>query len=591
MKNLNSTLKHFYAFILLIFCYTGFSQSLPFYFEGDISTVDFVDFDGGVATVTTNPNPSGINISESVAQIIRYDGAKWSGSKILLTDNLDFSVNTKISMKVYTEAAVGTTMKLKLEGSGSAVDVDAVTTVSGAWETLEWIFAGTENNLNVVAFMFDFGNVGDGSVTSTFYFDDVEQVSGPTAPQPTTLPIDFESGIVNTDFLNYNGSIASVISNPQLDANNSSATVCQIVKDGGSYWGSSKIFLNSAIDLSTSWHISMKVFTTAPIGTRIKLELQKTGASTSLDKLTTVSGAWETISWNFDGQANDYNSIQFMFDFGTVGDGTSTSTFLFDDVQQFSGPSIPDPIQASLPIDFENSVVTSDFTNFFGAQTTVIPNPHADANNPSATVGKFLRSGGSGYMRSKLRLTDYIADMSTAGTLSMKVYTDAPVGTLLKFKLESSPPNIFGKEQDAVTTVSGEWATYTWDLSNADNPIYDVLTLMLGYGGPNDASANATFLFDDIKVVSNFLNTDFDASFSAAHLTAFPNPTKNLVTIHAKNTVINSIIVYNIVGNAVMSLFPSSDSATVDIAHLASGIYIAEILTASGKGNVKLLKE
>jgi hypothetical protein len=591
MKNIHSTPKHFCAFILLIFCYTGFSQSLPFYFEGDISTSDFVDFDGGVATVTTNPNPSGINTSGTVAQIIRSGGTTWSGSKVLLTDNLDFSVNTKISMKVYTEAAVGTTIKLKLEGSGPAVDVDAVTTVSGAWETLEWIFAGTENNLNVVVFMFDFGNVGDGSVTSTFYFDDVEQVSGPTAPQPTTLPIDFESDIVNTDFLNYNGSIASVVSNPQLDANNSSATVCQIVKDGGSYWGSSKIFLNSAIDLSTSWHISMKVFTTAPIGTRIKLELQKTGASTSLDKLTTVSGAWETISWNFDGQANDYNSIQFMFDFGTVGDGTSTSTFLFDDVQQVSGPSIPDPIQASLPIDFENSVVTSDFTNFFGAQTTVIPNPHVDANNPSATVGKFLRSGGSGYMRSKLRLTDYIADMSTAGTLSMKVYTDVPVGTLLKFKLESSPPDQFGKEQDALTTVSGEWATYTWDLSNADNPIYDILTLMLGYGGPNDASANATFLFDDIKVVSNSLSTDFDASFNTAHLTAFPNPTKNLVTIHAKNTVINSIIVYNIVGKAVMSLFPSSDSATVDIAHLANGIYIAEILTASGKGNVKLLKE
>jgi hypothetical protein len=194
-------------------------------------------------------------------------------------------------------------------------------------------------------------------------------------------------------------------------------------------------------------------------------------------------------------------------------------------------------------------------------------------------------------MRSKLRLTDYIADMSTAGTLSMKVYTDAPVGTLLKFKLESSPPDQFGKEQDALTTVSGEWATYTWDLSNADNPIYDILTLMLGYGGPNDASANATFLFDDIKVVSNSLSTDLAASFNTAHLTAFPNPTKNLVTIHAKNTVINSIIVYNIVGKAVMSLFPSSDSATVDIAHLANGIYIAEILTASGKGNVKLLKE
>jgi hypothetical protein len=141
----------------------------------------------------------------------------------------------------------------------------------------------------------------------------------------------------------------------------------------------------------------MKVYTTAPIGTRIKLELQKTGASTSLDKLTTVSGAWETISWNFDGQANDYNSIQFMFDFGTVGDGTSTSTFLFDDVQQVSGPfDTRSLIKQVLPIDFENSVVTSDFTNFFGAQTTVIPNPACRCKQPKRYRRKFLRSGGSG---------------------------------------------------------------------------------------------------------------------------------------------------------------------------------------------------
>ena len=94
MKNTHFSLKYFCAFILLIFCYTGFSQSLPFYFENDISTSDFVDFDGGVVTVTTNPNPSGINTSGSVAQIIRSGGASWSGSKVLLTDNLDFSLKS-----------------------------------------------------------------------------------------------------------------------------------------------------------------------------------------------------------------------------------------------------------------------------------------------------------------------------------------------------------------------------------------------------------------------------------------------------------------------------------------------------------------
>ena len=228
-------MKHICSVIVLFFFYSGFSQSLPINFEGDITTSDFVNFDGGTGIATANPDPSGINTSSSVGQIVRDGGAIYAGSKILLTDNLDFSVLTKITMKVYTTAPIGTTVKFKLEGSGPAVDVDAFTTVSGSWETLEWVFVGTANNLNELVFMFDFGNIGDGSPSSTFYFDDIEQVAGPTAPVPTSLPIDFESGIVDTDFLNYGGSTASVISNPQIDANNPSATVCQIVRDGGDF--------------------------------------------------------------------------------------------------------------------------------------------------------------------------------------------------------------------------------------------------------------------------------------------------------------------------------------------------------------------
>lgn len=584
-------MKHFYSLIILISFYSGFSQSLPINFEGDISTSNFIDFNGGTAMVTTNPNPSGINMSTSVGRIIRDGGAVWAGSKILLTDNLDFSVLTKITMKVYTTAPVGTIVKLKLEGSGPAADVDAATTVSGAWETLEWVFVGTENNLNEIVFMFDFGNIGDGSTNSTFYFDDVEQVSGPTAPVPTSLPIDFESGVVSTDFLNFSGATANVISNPFIDVENPSATVCQIVKDGGDFWAGSKIFLNNPIDLSSMWHISMKVYTTAPIGTRIKLELENSNGSTNLDKLTTVSGAWETISWNFDGQTNDYDRILLMFDFGNIGDGTATSIFLFDDLKQISGPAIPDPLPTSLPIDFENSVVTTDFINFFGAETTVIPNPQIDTNNSSATVGQFLRSGGAGYMRSKLALTGYIDNMSTIGTISMKVYTDAPVGTILKFKIESSPPEQFGKEQDALTTVSGEWATYTWDLSNADSPIYDVLTLMLGYNGSNDASANATFLFDDIEIISNVLSNGVEQSLNIDQVYAFPNPTKNFITISSKNKNINKITLYNILGRKIIELQPNSLSSIIDMSNFANGIYIAKISTSSGIGSIKLLKE
>jgi len=581
-------MKKTLLFLSLISFSFGFSQSLPINFEGDVTTSDFIDFDGGTATVIANPSESGINTSPTVARIVRDGETIFAGSKIPLTNNLDFSVLTKITMKVYTTAPVGTTVKFKLEGSGPSAEVDAFTTVSGEWETLEWVFLGISDELNELVFMFDFGSLGDGTETSTFYFDDIEQVAGPTAPVPASLPIDFESGIVDTDFLNFGGATASVIENPQVDTDNPSATVGQVVRDGGQFWAGSQLFLESPIDLTTMWHISMKVFTTAPIGTRIKLELENAGGTTNLDYLTTTTGEWETVSWNFDGQANDYDKIQVMFDFGNVGDGSSTSTFLFDDIQQITGPAIPDPIPATLPIDFEDSVVTSDFTNFFGAFTTVIPNPQIDENNPSATVGEFLRSGGAGFMRSKITLTDYLQDMSTNGTISMKVYTDAPVGTILKFKLESSPPELFGKEEDALTTVSGEWATYTWDLSNADSPIYDVITLMLGYNGANDASENATFLFDDIRQIPN-LSTEPVQAFDISQVMSYPNPASDKITIVSRSVEMTSIDLFNILGSKISSFKLMANELKIDVSNLSSGIYIAKVSTSLGSGSIKLV--
>lgn len=572
---------------LFVFSY-GYSQSLPITFEGDIGTADFVSFDGGTAVVTSNPKASGINTSNFVGRIVRDGGAIYAGAKILLTDNLDFSVKTKISMKVYTTAPVGTIAKFKLEGDGVHVEVDALTTVSGEWETLEWIFAGTSNDLNEIVFMFDFGKVGDGSDTSTFYFDDIEQVLGPPAPIPATLPIDFENEVVSSDFLNFSGSIATVIPNPQKNGINTSNTVCQIVKDGGDFWAGSKVLLDSNLDFSENWHISMKVYTDAPIGTRIKLELEKPDGKINLDYTTTKSGEWEVASWNFYGNTNDYNKLVFMFDFGKVGDATATSTFLFDDVQQVSGPALPDPLPTSLPINFESSVVSTDYTNFNGAFTTVIPNPKIDADNPSATVCQFVRSGGAPWAQSKLVLKDFM-DYSSQSSISMKVYTDAPVGTLLKLKVESTEAG-FANERNANTTVSGGWATYTWDFSG-DPPVYNVLTFMLGYATPNDASDNATFLFDDIQQTKSTVSTGKDQSLPVNTVYAYPNPATNLLTLVSKNTQIKSIALFDMMGNQLHVTYPNSTKASINIADFSSGMYIAKYATDLGTNSIRFVVE
>ncbi len=529
-----------FSFVISLFILsTGFTQSLPIDFESGVITSDFTDFDGGVATVVANPFVTGTNTSNTVGRIIRNGGTIWAGSKIALSNNLDFSVLTKISMQVYTTAPIGTTVKFKLEGTGPSVDVDATTTTTGTWETLEWIFAGTSNNLNEVVLMFDFGNVGDGSASSTFYFDDIQQIAGPPAPNPVTLPVDFESNVVSTDFLNYSGANATVINNPQIGGINTSNTVCEIVRNGGDIWAGSTLSTAGVIDLSSMWHISMKVFTNAPIGTRVKLQLEGTSPSVSLDVFTTVTGAWETLNWNFHGQPNNFDKISFMFDFGNVGDGTSASTFLFDDIQQIVGPAIPAPNPTPLPIDFESNIVTTDFINQFGATGSVIPNPQMNGINTSATVGHYIKSGGQGYARTLITLTNTI-DFVPLSSISMKVYTDAPVGTVLKLKVESTTSGA-ANEKDTYVTVSGAWAEYSWDFTG-DPPIYDVITLMFGYGVVGDASSNSTFLIDDIEQVVNpnpplttnlpidfegIVSTHYFSDFDGAGSTVIANPQVN----------------------------------------------------------------
>lgn len=584
-------MKSILFFFFLLLASSGFAQSLPINFEGDVTTANFVNFDGGTAVVTSNPQTSGSNTSSNVGRIIRDGGAIFAGSKILLDNNLDFSVLTKITMKVYTTAPVGTTVKFKLEGAGPATEADAFTTVSGQWETLEWVFLGVSNQLNEVVLMFDFGTVGDGSANSTFYFDDIEQVAGPTAPVPASLPIDFEAGgVVSTDFISYDGASLEVVANPQMNGINSSATVAQVVKDGGRFWAGSRLFLASNLDLSALWQISMKIYTTAPVGTRIKLELQGPSGRANLDYLTTTSGEWEVASWNFHGQTNAYNQINFLFDFGNVGDGSANSTFLFDDIEQVTGPEIAAPRAFPLPVDFENSVLTTDFINEDGGIAEIIANPYVDADNPSATVGQFVRSGGAPWAKSKLALTDFLANMSTAGVISMKVYTDAPVGTLLKLKIESNQA-AFADERDVFTTVSGGWATYRWDFTNQDVPIYNVITLMLGYATPNDASANATFLFDDIEQTQPL--SDGSANFQAvqAGLSSFPNPAKNRLTIRSENNTIQSIRLFNMAGQAVAAYQPNNYEAAIDVSTLPKGFYLAHILTPAGLGSLKLVVE
>jgi len=171
------------------------------------------------------------------------------------------------------------------------------------------------------------------------------------------LPIDFESGTY--DFINFDGGSVTVIDNPQITDENNSATVAQMVRDGGQMWAGSYLVLSNPLDFSVNNFFSMKVFSTrADVPVLFKLEGDD-GIATEITVNTTVANEWETLTWDFTGtESGIYYKLVFIFDFGTVGDGSENSTFLFDDIDQNNGTSIQFQEMENIEVFAYNGLLT-----------------------------------------------------------------------------------------------------------------------------------------------------------------------------------------------------------------------------------------
>ncbi len=227
---------------------------------------------------------------------------------------------------------------IKFEVDGVQVSQDIIFSSTGDWGS--WSTKATSNvdliaGVHVLRLTATNGEVNLGRMT--FSYNDV------VCEEPgnnTGLPFYFETTPVTADFTNFDGATATVeaVAPPQSIGNNS-AYLAKIVRDGGQTWAGAFINLNDALNFNTAQYITLNLWTEAPIGTQVlmKLEQQSGGSTFELSTPTTVTGEWETLSWDFSALGvSPYDKLVFMFDFGNVGNGSATSTFYFDDVMQVS---------------------------------------------------------------------------------------------------------------------------------------------------------------------------------------------------------------------------------------------------------------
>jgi len=158
---------------------------------------------------------------------------------------------------------------------------------------------------------------------------------------------------------------------------------------------------------------------------------------------------------------------------------------------------------------------------------------------------------------------------------------------------------------DSVTVVITDdngvnWSTlYVWNADNApaneatpmpevDLASYNGLVRIgiLGSNGTVADSEDFNFYVDNFSVTSTSLGID---TVSKSNFTYFPNPVNNVLSIKAQASI-DSITVYNMLGQTVVRSTPNTTTTTVDMSELQTGAYFVQVAINNSIETVRVIK-
>lgn len=332
--------------------------------------------------VVNNPAPGTVNTSAKVLRYVRDASQQWDNLKLSGFGKINSgelrSGRAKIFADVYYSTSATNILGKELGGGLENAAVVSVTpswdgntgrlarfngTIgkSGEWRTVELGYTGTPDSgiaasqADNLVLMLDAGyNLG-----AEFYLDNIRIVwpdNGYSLKQTVANFDGTSNGALKP--APYTSGVATVVSNPAPNAVNTSANVLRYVRDAGATYDTLAFngvsAINDALDAQHGMvRVAVDVYTTAPVGTIISLNLEnelQVSAVTAADwqvgrhsfyqAETTKTGQWETLEFNFNFRAalgdwaNNKASAPFtgidQLIFLITPGVASTGTFYFD---------------------------------------------------------------------------------------------------------------------------------------------------------------------------------------------------------------------------------------------------------------------
>jgi len=410
------------------------------------------------------------------------------------------------------------------------------------------------------------------------------------------ISFDFEDDAIMYPFEDFDGGTATVIDNPQIDATNPSSKVAQIIRDGGEVWAGSKLLLSSNLDFSTNSVISMKVFSTAPVGTIVKLKLENSGVSFfELDRQTTVSNQWETIEWDFTGQPMDFYYLVFMFDFGVAGDGSANSTFWFDDVEQLYAGA-----QIDWPVDWEGTDINYTVSDFGGNQSTLVVDPENTNNHVIQSIKTDAAATWAGTtIGTPAGFATNIPLTLDNSIMSVRVWSPEK-NTPIRLKVEDSNDPTHTCETEVLSTVAEQWEVLEFDFTNQAPGTellsiglqmgwtYNMASIFFNFGTEGAVAGEKTYYFDEVVFGDLVLNVNDD--LLSEEIKVSPNPTNHQWNITFQNIDKRTIELYDVTGKMMSRFDAYNKQINVSSSNFEKGVYICKIKTAEKLTSIKLFK-
>ncbi len=601
--------------LFILMASIGFSQNAPINFEtgGQGATWTWTTFENvtnPVLEVVNNPSALGPNTSAKVAKFTALQaGQPWAGCESQkVTDIGTFTLsasNAIIKIMVWKSVISDVGIKLIKSDNASTGEIKVANTKINEWEELTFNFSSVIGNPNTVditqiAIFPDF-NLAGRTATTVTYFDNITFSAGAALPVPTVgakAPTKPASDVISL--------FSNAYTNVAIDTWRTgwSAATLTDVKIG-----SDDIKKYSALDFVGIEMIASQINISAmdlfeldvwsPNSTTFRFKLVDAGADGKIgggdDKeheltITPTLNGWNHVSVpiaNFTGLTTKSNIAQLIFSSAPAG----TSIVYVDNIMFSKASVVLEPtVSAPAPTKLAKDVISL----FSNAYTNVTVDTWR--TGWSAATLTDIKIGSDDIK--KYTALDFVGiemvakpiNISLMDSFEFDVWT--PNSTSFRFKLvDAGADGTIGGGDDkehelTITPTLNGWNHVSVPISN-----FVGLTTRSNIAQLIFASSPAG---TSIAYIDNVLFSKKPAIGMAAIeqelIGVYPNPASKSLTI---NTIkdIQSVVIYNTLGQVVLTTSPNTNDVNIDIANLPNGLYTVKATINGIDTFKKIIKE